>query len=351
MDIETRIKLITRSPVEEVITIEDLRKILETKTKVTAYDGFEPSGLLHLGSGILRAIKIDDLLRADVNFILWIADWFAWINDKLGGNLDLIKKIGEYTIEGWRACGVDTKKVKVLWTSDAVKDPEYWKGVIKVAKLTTINRSIRGSTIMGREEAEMQYTAQLFYPMMQAFDPFYFGADILQLGIDQRRATILSRELAPQIDKSIKVSVLHHLLVGLQGKQRMGPAEAKMSKSIAKSAIFIHDTKDQIKEKVKSAFCSPKVVADNPILEIWKYIIFRKFDSRIIKRKDKSDLEVQSYGELENAYRKGDLHPEDLKIETIEILDEILRPIRKHFEKNNKAKKLLQIVKSAEVTR
>jgi tyrosyl-tRNA synthetase len=351
VDIETRIKLITQPPVEEVITSEDLRKLLETKTKVTAYDGFEPSGLLHLGSGVLRAIKIDDLLKANVNFILWIADWFAWINNKLGGNLDLIKKVGDYTIEAWKACGVDTKKVKVLWTSDAVRDSKYWEGVIKVAKLTTINRSLRASTIMGREETEMQYTAQLFYPMMQAFDPFYFGADILQLGIDQRRATMLSRELAPQIDKSIKVSVLHHLLVGLQGNQRMGPAEAKMSKSVAKTAIFIHDSKEQIKEKIKSAFCPAKVVDGNPVLEIWKYIIFRKFDSRTIKRKNKSDLEVQKYKELENVYRKGELHPEDLKIETIEILDEIIKPIREHFEKDKKANNLYKNVKEAEITR
>jgi len=351
MDIETKIDLITRSPIEEVITLEDLRKLLETKTKITAYDGFEPSGLLHLGSGILRAIKIDDLLKANINFILWIADWFAWINDKLGGNLNLIRKVGDYTIEGWKACGVDTKKVKVLWSSDAANNHEYWEGVIKIAKLTTINRSIRASSIMGRKEAEMEYTAQLFYPIMQAFDPFYFGADILQLGMDQRRATILSRELAPQIDKSIKVSILHHLLVGLQGKQRMGPAESKMSKSVAKNAIFIHDTRDQIKEKINSAFCSPKVIDDNPILEIWKYIIFRKINSKSVKRKDKSKLELQSYEELENAYRKGDLHPADLKIETIEILDEILKPIREYFEKNKKARELYETVKKAEITR
>jgi len=299
MDIETKIDLITRLPIEEVITLEDLRKLLETKTKITAYDGFEPSGLLHLGSGILRAIKIEDLLKANVNFILWIADWFAWINNKFGGNLDLIKKAGKYTVEGWKACGVDTKKVKVLWSSDAAKDPEYWKGVINVAKLTTINRTIRASTIMGREEKEMQYTAQLFYPMMQAFDPFYFGADIMQLGMD---------------------------------------------------AIFIHDTKDQIAEKIKNTFCPPKIIENNPILEIWKYIIFRKFNSRTIKRKFGGKIEVQSYQELEKAYRK-DLHPDDLKNETIEAIDEILKPVRNYFEKNKEAKELYDFIKQSEITR
>ena len=152
MDIEKRIELITREPIEEVITQEDLRKLLQTKDKPWAYDGFEPSGLLHLGSGILRAIKIQDLLDAKLGFILWIADWFAWINNKMGGDLNLIQKAGEYMIEGWKACGVDTKKLKVLWTSDAADDKEYWKGVLEVAKQTTIQRTIRAGTIMGREE-------------------------------------------------------------------------------------------------------------------------------------------------------------------------------------------------------
>ena len=351
MDIETRLDLITRSPIEEVITLEDLKKLLETKTKITAYDGFETSGLLHLGSGILRAIKINDLFKANVNFILLLADWYAWINNKMGGNLDLIKKTGEYFVEGWKACGIDMKKVKVLWTSDLVKDSGYWKNVISISKLTTIQRAIRAGTIMGREEAEMQYVAQVLYPMMQAYDPFYLGADIMQLGMDQRKAMILSREVASKVDGSIRVAAMHHLLIGLKSNQRMGPAEAKMSKSIAESAIFIHDTAEQIEGKINNAFCPPKIVEGNPILEYWRYIIFRKFNSRTIKRQNKSSLEVQNYEELEKAYREGDLHPADLKKETVETLDELIKPARDYFEKNKDAKKLYEIVKSAQITR
>jgi len=351
MDIETRIDLITRTPIEEVVTVEDLRKLLETKTKITAYDGFETSGLMHIGSGILREIKINDLLEANVNFIILLADWYAWINNKMGGNLDLIRKTGEYFIEGYKACGVDTKKVKVLWASDLAKDSEYWKNVINISKLTTIQRAIRAGTIMGREEGEMQYVAQVLYPMMQAYDPFYIEADILQLGMDQRKAMILTREVAPKIDNSIRVAAMHHLLIGLQGGQRMGPAEAKMSKSIAGSAVFIHDNKEQIGSKINGAFCQPKEAEGNPILEIWKYIILRKFKSRVIKRKDKTDLEVQNYEELEKTYREGELHPADLKKETIEALDELLEPIREYFEKNKKAKELYETVKNAAITR
>jgi tyrosyl-tRNA synthetase len=361
MDLEKRMELISQPPTEEIITKEDLRELLQTKERPVAYDGFETSGLLHLGSGLLRAIKIQDMLDAKCGFILWIADWFGYINNKMGGDLELIKKTGEYYIEAWKACGVDMKKVKILWTSDAVKDPEYWKGVIDIAKNTTVNRTIRSGPIMGRSEAEMQYTAQLFYPMMQAWDPFYFGADILQLGMDQRNATILSRELAPKLGKSTRVCVHHHLLAGLQGPKegRMGQEmatleiEDKMSKSKPKTAIFIHDSKEEIQEKINGAYCPEKIVKGNPVLEIWKYIIFRKFDSRIIKRPSKfgGDLEIQNYPELEKLFRKADLHPLDLKKETSRALDEILKPVRNYFEKNKKAKELYEIVKKARVTR
>lgn len=360
MDIETRIELIKKPPTEEIITEQDLKELLQTKTKPVAYDGFETSGLLHLGSGILRSIKIQDMLDAKCDFILWIADWFAYINNKMGGNLELIKKTGEYYIEGWKACGVDMKKVKILWTSDAVKDSNYWKGVIDIAKNVTVQRTLRASPIMGRSETEMKYTAQLFYPMMQAWDPFYFDADILQLGMDQRHATILSRELAQKLGFSTRVCVHHHLLAGLQGpgKGRMGQEmatlqiEAKMSKSKPQTAIFIHDNKKDIEEKINKAYCPEKVVEGNPILEIWKYIILRKFDSRVIERPAKfgGNLEIQDYQELENMFKTGKLHPLDLKKETSRAIDEILTPIRKHFEKG-KAKELYEIVKNAQITR
>jgi len=359
MDIETKLDLIKRAPTEEVVTEEELRKLLETKQRPVAYDGFEPSGFLHLGSGILRAIKINDLLEAKVDFILWIADWFGYINNKMGGDLELIKKVGEYFIEGWKACGIDTKKIKILWTSDAVKDDSYWKGVIDVAKNVTIQRAIRASPTMGRSEAEMRYMAQLLYPMMQIWDPFYIGADILQLGMDQRHATILSRELASKLGQTLRVCVHHHLLIGLQGTGgRMGQeiatlqAEDKMSKSKPQTAIFIHDSRKEIEEKINNAFCPEKAVEGNPILEIWKYIILRKFDSRTIKRPSKfgGDLEIQKYEELEDLFRKGKLHPLDLKKETSLALDEILTPVRKHFEKG-RSKELYEIVKSAQITR
>lgn len=352
MDLEKRIELITQEPIEEVITIEDLRNLLEINNRVSAYDGFEPSGLLHLASGLMRAIKIEDLQKAGINFILLVADWHGWLNNKMGGDLEKIRRVGEYIVEGWKACGVDMNKVKVLYDSKDLKNKQdYWEGVVKIAKEVTVKRLMRAGTIMGRTEAEMQKASFVLYPILQAWDPFYIGADILQLGMDQRSATMLSRELAPRIDGSIRVCLHHHLLAGLQGAKagRMGQelSDVKMSKSKASSCIFIHDSKEEISKKIKKAFCPEKIAEGNPVLEMWRYIIFRKFDDYIIKRPAKfgGKLEVQSYDELEKYYTGGELHPLDLKNSTVEVLNDVIAPVRKRFEKG-KAKELYEFVKA-----
>ncbi len=186
MDLETRLELVRRVG-EEIITEQELRDLLATNDRPSAYDGFEPSGLAHIAFGVLRAINIADLQKAGVHFKLWVADWFAWLNGKMGGDLDRIQEVGKYFIEVWKAAGVDVSQVDVLWTSEAVKGEDYWKKVVRVAQNVTLARSRRAISIMGRTEKELVQTAQLFYPMMQVADMFWLDVDICQLGLDQRR--------------------------------------------------------------------------------------------------------------------------------------------------------------------
>lgn len=367
MDLETRLELIKRPPTEEIITEKELRELLETKQRIVAYDGFEPSGLLHLGSGVLRAIKLQDFLDAKIDFIIYLADWFAYLNNKLGGDIEAIRKAGEYFIEGWKACGVDTEKIKIVWASEMIKQPEYWETFLKLSKLVTIKRTLRAVTIAGRTESEVKHPSLLIYPLMQTTDVFMLndgkGVDICQLGMDQRKVNMLAREIAEKFGRKKPIAIHHHLLLGLQKGERMGKFDEnaqineeisfKMSKSKPDTAIFIHDSEAEIRRKILKAYCPPKVVENNPVLEIAKYIIFRKFEKIVIKRKVEygGNLEIQSYQELENVYRAGELHPLDLKNAVIDYLNEILRPIREHFEKNKRAKELYDAVRSFSVTR
>lgn len=360
MGAEKKLELV-RNVAEEIITEDELAKLLEKKPHPTAYDGFEPSGLAHLGSGILRAINLRDLQKAGIKFKILLADWHAWINNKLGGDMEKIQAAGDYFIEVWKAAGV--KDVEFLWASDLVKDDDYWVKVIKVAKSTTLKRSERAISIMGRKAGEMKETAQLFYPMMQVADIFHLDVDIAQLGLDQRRAGMLAREVADKLKWSKPVVASHHMLMGLQGvKQPEGFDEdskldseisSKMSKSIPDTAIFVHDTEDDIKRKLSKAFCPEKVVENNPVLEYNRYIVFKKMKDVKVERDKKfgGDVKYKSYYDMEKEFLSGDLHPSDLKNSTAKNLNKVVDPVRKHFEKNSKAKELYKTVQKAEVTR
>ena len=362
MDLEERLGHI-RNVGEEIITEKELRTLLESKEHPTAYDGFEPSGLAHLPFGVLRPILVDEMLKAGVRMKLWIADWFAWVNNKMGGDLEKIQEVGKYFVEVWKAAGVDMSKVEVLWTSDAARNEEYWKKVVTVAQNSTLARAQRALTIAGRTTKDTIQTAQLFYPMMQVADIFWLDVDICQLGLDQRRANILAREIAEKMKWKKPVAVHHHMLIGIQGtKEPEGFDEngaldaeiaSKMSKSKPETSIFVHDSPDVIMKKVNSAYCPPRVVEGNVLIEYSRYIVFKKQKSLKIERPAMygGNAEFSSMAELEGAFRAGTLHPADLKRGGGEALNNIIAPIRSHFEKDPSARRLYETVRAAEKTR
>jgi len=358
MDTNERLKLI-KEVGEEIIAEQELKKLLNEKKHPIAYDGFEPSGNIHIAQGILRAINVNKMTNAGCKFIMLVADWHGWANNKMGGNLDKIQTVGKYFIEVWKASGMDLKNVKFIWVSELVKDTEYWKKVMQVARNNTVNRIIRCSQIMGRNEKETLSAAQILYPCMQAADIFHLKADIVQLGMDQRKVNVLAREVGEKLGYWKPVIVSHHMLMGLtepasDEKDAVEKAIAmKMSKSNPDSAIFMNDSVEEVNRKIKKAYCPEKQIKENPILEYCKYIIFERFDSIKIKRPEKfgGDLEIKSYNELKKIYAKGDLHPLDLKNAVASYINELLEPVRDHFKKNKKAAELLKKVKSYEVTR
>jgi len=333
---------------EEILTVEELQNLLETKKKFVAYDGFEPSGRMHIAQGILRAININKMTAAGANFKMLVADWHGWANNKMGGDLEKIQNVGKYFIEVWKACGMDLENVEFVWVSDMVNDHNYWKKVMQIARNSTVNRIVRCGQIMGRKEGEVMQASQILYPCMQAADIFYLKADVCQLGMDQRKVNMLAREIGPKLGYYKPVVVSHHMLAGL-GQPVSDSKDAidrvidlKMSKSKPDSAIFMTDNPEDIKRKINKAYCLEKQIHENPIMEYNKYIVFEKFKSIKVEIPAKfgGDIEIASFEELQRIYSNGELHPMDLKNTTTKYIDKLVEPVRNHFEKNTKAKKL-----------
>lgn len=344
---------------EEIITETELVDLLAKGQPLIAYDGFEPSGQMHLAQGILRTININKMIHAGVRFKMLVADWHAWANNKMGGDLEKIKTVGRYFIEVWQACGMDLNQVEFVWASDLVRNDTYWKLVLQIAKTNSLRRFIRTAEIMGRQESFDLTAAQIFYSCMQTADIFTLGAQITQLGMDQRKVNMLAREIGPLLGFWKPVVVGHHMLLGLDkpssstNDKVKRAMEMKMSKSKPDSAIFMTDSFEEVKRKIGKAWCPEGVVEENPLMEYCRYLLFEKFAALPIERPEKfgGTIVVRSYAELEKLYRQKLIHPQDLKNTVTLLLDKLLQPVRRHFLENKEAKKLLETVKSYQVTR
>ena len=347
MDVDSRLALASRNALE-IVTAEELRSLFETKQNPTAYIGYEPSGFVHAGQ-IITASKIADLQNAGVEVVIFLADWHALINDKLGGKIENIRACGEYLKECFLALGVKDS-AKFVWASDLINRSSYWEKFIRIAKASSLMRIKRAMTIMGRTEDEAELDAsKVMYPPMQAADIFELEVDIALAGMDQRRAHMLARDAAEKLGWKKPIALHTPLLVSLLGGGRMDPVEAKMSKSNPNSAVFLHDSPQDISKKIKNAFC-PAEVEGNPVVDIMKLIAFPKLGSVHIDRPAKygGPIDFSSFEELQDAYGSGKLHAQDLKKGASDSLATVLQPVREHFEKNPKN---LNAVKSLSVTR
>jgi len=365
MTIQERLNLIKQVG-EEIVTEEELKKLLESGEQLIAYDGFEPSGQMHIAQGLLRTININKMIKAGIKFKMLVADWHAWANNKMGGDLDKIQTVGKYFIETWKACGMDLSNVEFIWASHIVRDDKYWKLVLQIARTNTLRRFVRTAEIMGREESMDLTAAQIIYPCMQAADIFTLGAKITELGMDQRKVNMLAREVGPILGFWKPIVVSHHMLMGLQqnkmvedGKSKIEKTiEMKMSKSKPDSAIFMTDSEEDIKRKINKAYCPEGEIADNPVLEYYKYIIFESLDRLrmeqvIIERSEKfgGPIILNSYENLEKMFNGKQIHPQDLKFTLANLLNKLVEPVRKHFQNDLLARPLLEKVKSYQVTR
>ena len=383
---------------EENIGSENLEHLLSNKPKVYAYDGFEPSGRMHIAQGLLRAHNVNKFVKAGVRFKFWVADWFALMNLKLGGDIKKIRKAGEEMILMWKACNmnVDAKDkdgnpmIEFIWSSEEInkRSDEYWKLVLDIATKFTLARITKCTTIMGKKEEKNMFdnivelntditklfahieenttnnidsiytesknkilqilksivethreelaASQIFYPVMQCADIFFLGVDICSLGVDQKKVNMLAIEYCDKIKRKFKpIIISHHMLNGLDGSD-------KMSKSNPDNTIFMDDNSNEIKRKIKKAFCEPNNIEKNPLIDWIEHLILKINDSITIMTKNNEDIEVEmvynNVSEIKNNFQTGLIHPKNLKDCVTNVLINMLQPIQQKFKEFSQKK-------------
>ncbi|MFP3289394.1 MAG: tyrosine--tRNA ligase [Candidatus Micrarchaeota archaeon] len=370
-------KLIFKEPTEEVLTKERLEEYISNRIALKHYIGFEISGFVHLGTGLLTMTKVADLQKAGIDVTLFLADYHSWINKKLGGDLSVIRKVAggyfkEALKQSLKLVGGDPDKLNFVLGSELYekKGLEYFETLLNVSMNTSLSRIRRSITIMGRKEGDIIDFAQLIYPAMQVADIFGLGVNLAHGGMDQRKAHIIALEVGEKIGKYKPLALHHHLLIGMhitedirqkilkakrEGNRELfeeGIIDIKMSKSKPESAIFIHDSPEEIERKLMKAYCPPKEVELNPILELARYILFRGEEKEfaIVNAKTQERKVYKTYPELEKDYVEGKIFPADLKSSVSNALIDLLEPARKYFLEGP-GKNLLEEMKEIKVTR
>ena len=306
--------LATRNTVE-VVTEEELKTLLD-KPKKRVYAGYEPSGEIHLGH-LVTVNKLMDLQAAGFEIVVLLADLHAFLNRK--GSMAEVRQLADYN----RRCfeGLGLKDVRFVLGSDLQLNPDYELLVLRLSQQITLNRATRSMDEVGRQ-MEAPTVSQMIYPIMQMVDIGMLGVDAAVGGIDQRKIHMLAREHLVNVGFPAPVCIHTPILNGLDGK--------KMSSSSG-NYISVADTEEAINKKCQKAFCPPEC-EDNAVLQMFQYHVFPRVLSVTISRPEKFGgiREFTAYQELEDAYRKGEIHPLDLKKTLGCYLSEILAPVRDH---------------------
>lgn len=359
LTLDEKLELITRN-CQEVLTTEDLKHLIESETPLTHYIGFEISGMVHLGTGLISMGKIADFLKAGVKCQVLLADFHSYLNNKLGGNWNNIRIATESyfkqgLIASLKCFGVDEKEVDFVMGKDLYSNNiTHWETFMESGKHITLSRNLRSISIMGKKQGNDVSMATLFYPPLQVADIFTLRVNLAHAGMDQRKAHVVARQVANKLlinplfdnsgNKVAPVAIHQNLIAGLTGPEAVDLKQSdedvaidlKMSKSKPNSAVFIHDTPDEIRQKIRKAYGPPKVIEYNPLINWVKTLIFWGAEEGefLIERPERfgGNITYFKVSDLVNDYQNEKLFPLDLKNALAEWLINKLEPARKHFE-------------------
>jgi len=334
MDAEERFNLIKRNT-EEIISEEELKKLLKEKKKPVIYWGTAPTGKPHIGY-LLPALKIADFLKAGFHVKILLADLHAALDNVpwniLEKRYDYYKKIIPLLI---KSIAGDDKELEIVRGSEMELKPEYMYDVLKMSSNVSVHDATKAASDVVKVTDNPKLSG-IIYPLMQAVDEQYLEVDCQLGGTDQRKIMVLARENLPKIGYNRRIEIMNPLIPGLIGK--------KMSSSDEKTKIDLLDDDETIKKKVNSADCV-EGNPDNGVMAFLKYVIMTlKHDKKekfVVKRDKKfgGDVSYNNYEEVEKDFIEKKLHPMDLKNAVAEEIIKILKPIqveRKILEKLGK---------------
>lgn len=304
--------------------------------------GDRPTGKLHLGhfvGSLRRRVELQNTGLFDKIFVM-IADAQA-----LTDNADNPEKVRQNVIEvalDYLSVGLDPTKTTIFVQTQV---PELCELAFYYMNLVTVSRVQRNPTV--KTEIKMRNFEQSIpvgffcYPISQASDITAFKATTVPVGEDQAPMIELTREIVNRFNHIYGPTLVEPeiLLPDNTACMRLPGTDgkAKMSKSLG-NCIYLSDTPKEVKKKVNSMYTDPEhLTIDSPghLEGNAPFIYLDAFcrDEHFAKYlPDYANLD-----ELKAHYTRGGLGDGTVKKLLINILEELLTPIRErrqYFEQN-----------------
>jgi tryptophanyl-tRNA synthetase len=232
----------------------------------------------------------------------------------------VIKNVIEVTLDNL-ACGLDPKKTIMFIQSEI---PEIAELTVVFLNLVTLARLKRNPTVKDEMKdkgyGEDVPAGFLMHPISQAADILFCKSTLIPVGEDQKPMIEQTNEIVDDFNRFYgqTFSRVKHLvgdtprLIGTNGG-------SKMSKSL-NNGIYLSDDLEEITKKVMSMYTDPDHIHVNDPGKVEGNVVFSYLD---IFDPNKSEIQ-----ELKDQYIKGGLGDVIIKKRLINILEDLINPIR-----------------------
>ena len=291
--------------------------------------GDRPTGPLHLGHLVGSLQSRVELQETHRSYIM-IADAQA-----LTDHFDNPKKVCDHILDvalDYLAVGLDPQKCTIFVQSQIAALSELAQYYLNLLSIQRIGHNPTVKAESKQKGFHDSVPAGFYlYPVYQAADITAFGAKIVPVGQDQLPMIELTREIVRKFNTMYHTDVLVEpeamvpeisRLCGIDG-------EAKMSKSLG-NCIYLKDDADTIAKKVKKMYTDPKHLQVQDPGKVEGNTVFTYLDAFGY---DKPRIQA-----LKDHYRKGGLGDMTIKKYLIDVLNDLLTPMRKKRELYEKDK-------------
>jgi tryptophanyl-tRNA synthetase len=283
--------------------------------------GDRPTGKLHIGHyvGTLRQrVMLQDVYHT---FVL-IAD-AQGLTDNFDNPQKLRDSVSEVMLD-YLAVGIDPEKSPIGLQSAIIQIPEltgYFSNLVSYARVL-LNPTVKDEIKQKNMGNEVPF-GFVAYPVSQASDILVVNAEYVSGGDDQIPMVELSREIARRFNNvygSIFVETEH--IKSESGRLPGIDGAAKMGKSLG-NAIYLSDSNDEIRQKVKKMYTDPNRLRPTDPGTVEGNPVFVYLDA--FKQQCGTESLVE---ELKDRYRGGTVGDVEVKKHLTEMVISVIEPIR-----------------------